>query len=169
MEKSIMERWTVIPDFPSYSVSSYGRIRTDKTGRILQAVQNQYDVLMVGMMRDGTQYKRSVALLVADAFIPKPAPHFDTPINLNGHRVDCKVSNLAWRPRWYAVLYNKQFNTPYDNPITKPIRDIKTKAVYPNSFAVAVHLGLLEKDVVLSILNRTVVWITYQQFEMVED
>lgn len=163
-----MEEWVVIPDFPRYSVSSLGLIRNDKTTRILKPVLNQYDVALVGLMRNGRQFKRSVALLVANAFIPKPNPMFDTPINLNGHRIDNRVVNLMWRPRWYAVLYNQQFREPYDQPITKSIRDTESGAIYANSFAVATHLGLLEKDVVLSILNNTIVWITYQRFEMVE-
>lgn len=163
-----MERWKVIPEFPRYSVSSFGRVRNDKTERILTPQPNQYDVMMVGLMREGVQFKRSVPLLVSDAFLTPAFPHFDTPINLNGHRNDNRVDNLTLRPRWYAVLFNQQFKEPYDEPITKSIRDTDSGAIYPNSFAVATHFGLLEKDVVLSILNNTIVWITYQRFEMAE-
>lgn len=163
-----MERWEVVPGFPRYSVSSFGRVRNNKTERIMSAQPNQYDVMMVGMMRDGRQLKRSVPLMVAEAFLTPQQPHFDTPINLNGHRGDNRVDNLELRPRWYAVLYNQQFKEPYGNPITKSIRDTASGAIYPNSFAVATHFGLLEKDVVRSILNNTIVWITYQRFEMVE-
>jgi hypothetical protein len=164
-----METWTTIKDFPGYSVSTEGLVRNLKTGRILKPSSNQYDVLMVGLMRDGVQHKRSVPLLVLDAFTSKPSANFDTPINLNGHRTDNRLDNLVWRPRWYAVEYNRQFIDPYDHPITKPIRESDTGAIYPNSFSVATHFGLLEKDIVLSILNRTVVWITYMRFELVED
>ena len=163
-----MEVWRTIPGFPRYSVSSFGRVRNDKTERILASQANQYDVMMVGLMKEGIQYKRSVPLLVAEAFLTPQFDHFDTPINLNGHRNDNRVNNLVLRPRWYAVLYNKQFKEPYHNPITNAIRDTATGAIFPNSFAVATHFGLLEKDIVLSILNNTIVWITYQRFEMAE-
>ncbi|HMS83587.1 MAG TPA: NUMOD4 domain-containing protein [Nitrospira sp.] len=163
-----METWVEIPDFPRYSVSDHGNVRNDHTGRILKAVQNQYDVLMVGLMKDGTQFKRSVPLLVARAFIEPEKPHFDTPVNLNGHRMDNHVRNLVWRPRWYAVAYNQQFKEPYEHAIDYPIRDTELGMVFPNSFAVATAYGLLEKDIVLSILNNTIVWLTFQKFEMVE-
>lgn len=164
-----METWATIPDFPDYAVSTDGDVRNKKTGRILKTSNNQNDVEMVGLMRGGTQFKRSVPLLVAEAFLEKPTVIFDTPINMNGHRNDNRVANLAWRPRWYAVLFNRQFVEPYDHPINKPIRDVASGLIFPDSFSVATHFGLLEKDIVLSILNRTVVWITYQTFELVED
>lgn len=164
-----METWKTIEDFPDYAVSTGGNIRNKKTGRILKPSSNQYDVLMVGLMRDGVQYKRSVPLLVLDAFMTRPNVHFDTPINLNGHRTDNRLENLLWRPRWYAVQYNRQFDEPYEHPINKPIRDPESGMIFPDSFSVATHYGLLERDIVLSILNRTVVWITYTRFELVED
>lgn len=136
---------------------------------MLKPSSNQYDVCMVGLMDDGVQYKRSVPLLVLDAFMEKPSANFDTPINLNGHRTDNRLENLAWRPRWYAVEYNRQFYKAYEHPITKPIRDPETGLIFPNSFSVATHYGLLERDIVLSILNRTVVWITYTRFELAEE
>lgn len=164
-----MEKWATIEDFPDYAVSSEGNIRNKNTGRIMRTSSNQYDVLMVGLMRDGKQHKRSVPLLVLNAFMPERSSNFDTPINLNGHRTDNRLENLVWRPRWYAVLYNRQFAEPYEHPIVTPIRDPATGRIFPNSFSVATHYGLLEKDIVLSILNRTVVWITYQRFELAED
>jgi len=164
-----METWATIADFPEYAVSTEGQIRNNSTGRIMKTSSNQYDVLMVGLMRDGVQHKRSVPLLVLNAFTEKPNENFDTPINLNGHRTDNRLDNLVWRPRWYAVLYNRQFAEPYEHPIVTPIRDPESGMIFPNSFSVATHYGLLEKDIVLSILNRTVVWITYQRFELAED
>ena len=167
LERSIMEeKWGEIRGFESYKVSNHGRIARSSTGRPLRFYLNQQGVVCVGLMRGHVQFKRSVPLLVARAFIPKPARH-DTPINLDGDRWNCHVENLAWRPRWFAVEYNRQFQQMYDYPITKPIRDVKTGEVYPDSFRCAIANGLLEKDVVLSISNRTYVWPTYQIFEVV--
>lgn len=163
-----MENWKRIRDFPKYSVSDHGRIRSEKTGRIMALSQNQYGVVCVGLMRDGQQYHRSVPKLVAEAFVPHPRGPFDTPINLNGDRWNNHVDNLMWRPRWFAVLYNRQFSYRYEYPITKPIQDIKTGEVYEHSGICAITNGLLEKDVVLSILNRTYAWPTYQEFRILE-
>lgn len=163
------ENWAPIEDFPGYSVSDHGRVRTDKTGRILRLSENQFGLLQVGMMRDGVQYHRSVPLLVAKAFLPELTGPFNTPINLDGDRHNNHVSNLAWRPRWFAVEYNQQFRHPYQNSIMAPVVDLKTGEVSNNSFECAKRYGLLEQDLVLSILNRTYVWPTYQEFSILEE
>ena len=163
------EAWKMIKDFPGYSVSDHGRIRSDRSGRILALSVNQFNVVCVGMMRDGTQYHRSVPLLVANAFIPRPFTPFDTPINMDGDRYNNHVENLTWRPRWFAIRYNQQFENRYLYPIHSPIVDIKTGEVSDNSLECAKRYGLLEKDVVLSIMNRTYAWPTYQEFGILEE
>jgi NUMOD4 motif len=162
-----MENWREIDSFPGYSVSDNGRVRADKTGRILSLSENQYGLIHVGLMKDGVQYHRSVPLLVARAFLPQDKELFDTPINLDGDRHNNRLENLLWRPRWFAIRYNQQFRQPYENPIISRIVDLKTGKVSEDSFACAQEYGLLEQDLVLSILNRTYVWPTYQEFGIV--
>jgi hypothetical protein len=119
-------------------------------------------------MRDGIQFHRSVPLLVAKAFLDPESEPFDTPINLDGDRHNNRVENLVWRPRWFAIKYNRQFRYPYENPIHARIIDLKTRELSENSFECACRYGLLEQDLVLSILNRTYVWPTYQEFGILE-
>lgn len=164
----MIEDWKTIKYFPEYAVSTYGRIRSDKTGRILALNDNQYGVVQVGLMKDGVQYHRSVPLLVARTFIERPSLPFDTPINLDGDRHNNRVDNIAWRPRWFAIKYNRQFRYPYENPIRARIIDLKTREISEDSFDCARRYGLLEQDLVLSILNRTYVWPTYQEFGILE-
>lgn len=160
------ELWRVIPEFPEYSVSSFGYIRSNKSGRILSTSPNQFGVVQVGLMKDGVQYHRSVPLLVAKAFLPiKPGP-FDTPINLDGDRLNNHVENLVWRPRWFAVKYNRQFRYPYEFHISRPIVDIKTGVMSANSLECAKEYGLLEDEIVFAIINKTYVWPTYQEFSI---
>lgn len=163
------EYWREIDYFPGYSVSSWGRIRADKSGRMLALNDTQYGLVQVGLMRNRTQFHRSVPLLVAKAFIPQPSGPFDTPINLDGDRHNNHVDNLIWRPRWFAIKYNRQFKYPYENPIINPIIDLKSGEISDNSFECAKKYGLLEQDLVLSILNRTYVWPTYQEFGILEE
>lgn len=162
-----MENWREIDFFPGYSVSDQGRVRADKTGRILSLSENQYGLIHVGLMKDGVQYHRSVPLLVARAFLLQDNELFDTPINLDGDRHNNRLENLLWRPRWFAIRYNQQFRQPYENPITSRIVDLKTGETSENSMECAQRYGLLEQDLVLSILNRTYVWPTYQEFAIV--
>jgi len=160
------EEWVTINSFPQYEVSTFGYIRNGKTDRVMQTKLNQYGVLGVKLMKDGYQFHRSVPLLVAAAYLRKPNAAFDTPINLDGDRNNNAVSNLMWRPRWHAVVYHKQFNEPYSNPIKRRVVDCHSGEVYKNSWECAMANGLLESDIVLSILNRTYAAITFQEFKV---
>jgi hypothetical protein len=168
MSDLMTENWVRIEEFPDYSVNPLGQVRKESTGRPLVVRINQYGVPYVGMMWAGRQRIRSLPRLVATAFIPQPNQIFDTPINLNGDRTDCRVENLVWRPRWYAVYYVNQFQDRYDNPINVPIREVETGEEFPDSLSAGCRFGLLEREVVLSILNNTLAWPTYQQFELAE-
>lgn len=165
----MIEKWLPIELFPEYLVSNFGMVRSRLSGRILALNENQSGLVQVGLMRDGIQHHRSVPLLVAKAFVPETRGPFDTPINLDGDRYNNHTNNLEWRPRWFAIKYNQQFRYPYDRPILLPIIDLKTKEVSENSSECAKRYGLLEKDLILSILNRTYVWPTYQKFGVLED
>jgi hypothetical protein len=106
-----MEVWRTIYEFPRYSISNEGRVRNDDTGRLMRLSHNQYNILYVGLVSGRRQYKRSVAVLVAEAFLPdyERTEPFDTPIHLNGDKADCRAHNLMWRPFWFAVKYHRQF------------------------------------------------------------
>lgn len=163
------EQWKKIRGFPDYSVSNTGFIRSEKTGRLLSLYENQYGVVCVGLMKDGKQYHRSATLLVALAFLPRRRPPFDTPINLDGNRYNNHFENLVWRPRWFAIKFNQQFKHPYPYSIHSPIQDMESREVSDNSLECCKRYGLLEEDLVLSIMNRTLTWPTYQEFRVIED
>lgn len=161
-----MDDWVPVQGFLGYSVNPLGQVRKDSTGRVLYTRLNQYGVPYVGLMRDWRQCIRSLPRLVATAFLPTPNEIFDTPINLDGDRTNCHVDNLMWRPRWYAIYYVNQFRDRYFNPIEVPVRAVETREIFSNSFDAACRYGLLEREVVLSVLNQTPTWPTYQTFEL---
>jgi hypothetical protein len=160
--------WRPVMGFPGYSVNVLGQVVRESTGRFLIPRYNQDGVPYVGMMREWEQCVRSLPRLVAMAFLPRPSQYFDTPIQLDGDPSNCRADNLMWRPREYAKNYKRQFRDPYENPIKVPVRAVNEREKFPNSLAAACRYGLLEREVVLSILNRTPAWPTYQRFELVE-
>lgn len=164
---SMKEQWQEIINFENYSVSNFGRVRSDLSNRILTQYANQSGLVLVGLMYYGIQHKRSVPLLVSRAFIPQPSDLFDTPINLDGDRFNNHADNLVWRPRWFAVKFNRQFAVPYENSIKFPIEDIESGEVVDNSLECAKRYGLLESEIVISIIEHTYVWPTYQQFRVI--
>ncbi len=160
--------WKEIPEFPGYSISDEGHVRNDDTGRILVLTQNQHGVSQVGIMCEGTQYKRGVALLVASAFLHRPRSEaFDTPINLDGDRRNNHLSNLMWRPRWFAIKYHRQFHND-KRGFRDPVVDAHTMEWFPSSWEAAIKFGLLDREIMLATLNRTYVWPTYQEFRLAE-
>lgn len=165
-----IDDWRPVDGFPGYSISPLGQVRNDSSGRILKARLNQYGVPYVGLMRGWQQCILSLPRLVARTFLPRPSVIFDTPIQLDGDLRNCRADNIMWRPRHYAVKYKRQFRQRYDHPIEAPIRavtdDDEEDEIFPNSLAAACRYGLLEREVVLSILNNTVTWPTYQHFEL---
>lgn len=163
-----MEDWREVDEFRGYSVSSCGRVRNDQTGYILSLLVNQRGIVNVSFNARGIQYKRSVSLLVARAFLPvHPLDSFDTPINLDGDRRNNHISNLMWRPRWFAVDYFKQFQD-WRRGFLVPIEETTTGERFENSWHAATKYGLLDKEIYIATLNRTYVWPTYQRFRVLE-
>lgn len=160
--------WIELDEFPGYSVSDQGEVRNDDSGRVLTPTLNQNNVAQVGLMRNKVQYKRGVALLVANAFLEPPNEAFNTPINLNGDRLDNRVDNLMWRPRWFAITYHRQFDNDLRG-FRKPVIEIKTGETFDTSWDAAIKYGLIDREIMMAALNRTYVWPTYQEFRLIED
>lgn len=150
------ELWTIIDEFPDYSVSSYGRVMKNTSSRLVSQTLNQQGILSVALFRDSECYRRSVATLVANGFIRdlKKEP-FDTPVHQDGDKTNVHLSNLVWRPRWFAVKYHRQFNDPCPFRIYNKVKHVQSGKVFSNSLEAARHFCALERDVFFGILNET--------------
>jgi len=164
-----MIEWRVIQEFPNYSVSDSGDIRHDRLERIVKPRVNNYGLFYVGLVKKGVQQNRSVALLVANAFLMTARSlSFDTPINLDGDRGNNKAANLQWRPRWFAREYIRQFHEKL-NTINSPIQEEQSKAIFEGgSWEASTTFGLLNRDLVMSVYNQSRVWPTYQRFHILK-
>lgn len=109
MTKQILdELWEPIPEFPGYSISSFGRVFHNNTGKYMTPSPIQSGHLKVSFTRD--RITRSVALLVAEAFIEPPDKLSDCVVVKNGDLSDVAAYNLCWRPRHFAWRYRRQFD-----------------------------------------------------------
>lgn len=166
-----MSNWKRIPSFPTYSVSDDGLVRNDDTGRIMAIRRNPHGVYYVGLMKGKKQHNVSLPRLVAEAFVSRPAQdrdgRFNNPIHLNGHKDDNQAHNLMWRPYWFAREYQQQFKV---GPTTAvPVLELRTQERYPCPFHAAMAFGLLEREIITTALNRTIVWPTFQEFRFLEE
>lgn len=166
-----MEHTRTISDFPNYSIREDGKIYNNLTGREVLPSFNNSRILRVNILApDGTRTNRSVALLVARTFLPRPTEPEDTPIHKDGNYANVHVDNLAWRPRWYAIMYHRQFRRPHRIRITEPIMNTDTREVFDGSLEAATHYGVLEKDVIMNVYAaRVSVPVIWQNFELVRD
>lgn len=145
-----------VDGFPGYVVSNYGDVVKEAGGRPLTKSPTKYGDLTVGLMKDGGQYRRSVKVLVARAFVDGETDVFDTPIQKDGNRGNLYFKNLAWRPRWHAIMYVKQFDKPHEDWHTLgPVMDLDSHHVYPNYWEAAIDTGSLAADILHADLNVT--------------
>lgn len=160
------EQWVEIEDFPHYLVSNLGRVTNMERKAPVALRLNQFGHVNVGLSRDNKQFTKALAPLVARAFVPKPAPEFNCPIHLDGDRTNCAADNLAWRPRWFAIAYHKQFKLDsfrFDN--TELIETTEGKT-YSSVREACMLNGIYYADVVRSFVQGTVVYPTRQIFRI---
>lgn len=164
-----MDIWKPVPGFRGYSVSNYGLVRNDDSGRVLTVRRNGHGTCYVGMQRGRRQVNRSLAPLVAAAHVPKISrPDFTSLIHVDGYSENNRADNLMWRPHWFVVKYlNQMVAGARGSDI--PVKEIKTNENYPTTWDASLAYGLLELDLIASIINRTFVWPTFQEFRYIAE
>jgi len=89
------EIWKTIENYETYSVSSFGRINNNNTGKLLKECENTRGYLQVYLCKNGEKKKHLVHRLIAYAFIPNPeskemVDHHD------GNPANNSLENLRW-------------------------------------------------------------------------
>lgn len=166
-----MEEWESLETmgFPGYKISNEGHVRSERNDKDLKLSANQYGVVRIGLMKrdESRQVTLSLPRLVASMFVKGKSAQFNTPINKNGDRDDNNAKNLAWRPRWFAVKFFHQFEES-DEPLFKTrIYDVESSKQYQDSREAAQENGLLEEDILKSVVNGSPCFPTWQIFARV--
>ncbi len=171
-ELEIMDEWSIIPGFNGrYLISCRGEVYSKARDRVKKASVNSRGIHYVLMQQYRKPVQRSITLLVAQAFVPQILPTFDTPINLDGDRSNNHYWNIAWRPRWFAVKYVKQFVPPSNQikpipRINSPLVETTTGEKFPHSMYAVRKYGILDRDIYNSVMDSVSVWPTYQRFRI---
>lgn len=141
--------WHVIEGYSNYIINDQGAVINRTTGRAVRTGINQNNLTFVALTSDDDKRTTlSLARLVAYAFLPPPTiATFNTPINLNGRRIDCAASNLMWRPRWFARRYHAQFGADVWQKFDDPVMEIETERPFDRSLLAAQAFGLLASEV----------------------
>lgn len=134
-----IEVWIVIEDAPRYSVSSWGRVRNDHTGRILKPGTNPDGYSTVVLARDGQQpTPKKIHRLVAIAFFDNK----DLSLQVNhdnGVKDFNHVSNLEWNTQSenQRHAYRNGLNTPSGGIAKTAVRIIETGEIFESQHACA--------------------------------
>lgn len=160
------EQWKELDEFPDYAVSDLGNVVNIKTDMPRRTSINQQGIVKISLYIGRELITRSVAVLVAEAFVPGQSDLANTPIHLDGDRENCRADNLMWRPRWFAVQYHRQFHSEEFHNSDVPIRDVETGLEYESVKEACIALGLYYNDVYRSYIHGRPVPFTLQVFEL---
>lgn len=166
----MVKKWKELDEFPDYAVSNEGDIHNIKTGMPRRMSVNQQGIVKISMYKNGNELvTRSVAVLVASAFCEGQSLVFNAPIHLDGDKHNCKASNLMWRPRWFAVLYHRQFQSPEFHNSNVHILEENTGKEYYSIKEACMDLGQYHNYVYRSYIHDIEVPITGHRFSLYEE
>lgn len=139
-----MESWKTLKEFPMYVINPEGIIKNRNNDREVKRRQNNENFVMVNLTDEYRRRKtRSVALLVAETYLPKPKyDSYNSIIHLDNDRTNCSANNLMWRPRWYAMLYRRMFT---EHPSLTSVIIEETGEVFGTLREACVKYGLYDK------------------------
>lgn len=143
------EEWVVIEDFPNYAVSDQGDIYNMKIDQVMSISYTNYGHTKITLTDlHGDRFTRSVAQLVAEAFVEAPNSLCNAIILLDGDLTHVAAENIAWRPQWFAWKYTRQLKE--EQPVHYKnlyVRNAVTNEMHTSIVDAGVAEGLLFADI----------------------
>lgn len=159
--------WAEIPEFPDYMVSDTGLIWNSRRETLMSLSRTPFGHVKVSLVNAQGRQTRSVALLVAEAFIQPPDLLCDQVIVLDGDLGHVEAKNLAWRPRWFAWKYARQLRIEQPRHLQNlEVRNVVTGDLYSNIVSAGMTEGLLFYEVWRSTYTGKHCYPTHAVFEV---
>jgi hypothetical protein len=135
-------------DWKRYSVSSYGRVRNDSTGKILKSkIDNEY--LRAELWKNGKNKFYYVHRLVAMAFIPNPKNLSDVN-HIDENKTNNKISNLEWMSHLDNINYGTHNERVRESNMKQIIAIDKNGEIvgyYESTLAVEKYTGISQGSI----------------------
>ena len=113
-----VEVFREIENYDNYAVSSFGRVKNTKTGRILKAGLDSHGYLTVNLCEDGVKKIHRIHRLVACAFINNP-DNKECVDHKDNNKTNNNISNLR-----FATTNENQHNRKLSNNNTSGYKGI---------------------------------------------
>lgn len=166
----IIERWRTIPEFNRYEISNLGNIYNSRFRQMMRISYSNHGHAKITLTDDlGDRYTRSVAQLVADAFVEAPNMMCDHLMILDGDLSNVIADNLAWRPRGFAWEYTHQLKI--EQPVhyhNLRVCNLDTGIEYNSIIEAGIAEGLRFDDIWRSTYTGSRVYPYGSTFEIIE-
>lgn len=164
------ERWRTILEFPKYEISNRGNIYNTWKRSLMRTSRSNFGHTKITLTDyDGTRHTRSVALMVAQAFVAPPNFMCDYLMLLDGDLSNVDADNLVWRPRWFSWKYTRQLKIPQPMHYRNlPVRNIITGRIYDSIIEAGMTEGLLFDHIWQSTYRGSEIYPHGSIFEVIE-
>lgn len=154
----MQEIWRTVKDYPLYSVSNLGRLKNNKTQKILKGGLDSYGYRIVILCNNGKRKIKTIHRLIAESFIDNPdnKPQVN---HINGVKTDNRVINLEWvtnqenQNHFWRVINSdvnkanrskahKGKNLLSENPNAKQVIRLEDGKIYPTIKEAALDIGV---------------------------
>lgn len=165
-----MNELKTIKEFPDYGVAKNGSVYNIANQKVRRVSYTREGAVKITLFRDQKPHTRSLTKIVADTWLYNDFDPeiFDTAIHLDNDLSNNHVDNLVWRPRWFAVKYQKQYwNEEYRYSKVR-VQDVKSVKIYQTMMEACQTHGYLYIDVLRSCTKGDEVYPTWRQFRFLD-
>lgn len=135
-----MEEWRPYEKIPRYLVSTEGRVKNSKTGRILKSSIDTKGYEKISLHENGKSITRKVSRMVAETFIECNEDGLDVTFK-DGDRSNTCVDNLEWKSR-KEIINDTYKNGRQQTHKMRKIRCVETGEEYESIVACSRATGL---------------------------
>lgn len=146
-----MEEWRQSNEFPSYDISSEGRVRNRKTGRILKTNISEKGYEVVSLSERGVPKTRHIHKLVADTYILNDDGRPGV-MHKDGNNLNNQVKNLEWGSK-SEIARRSYENGRTQKHRMRPVRCLETGEVFESIEECAKKMDLSRRAISRSVNN----------------